>query len=61
MPDEQEQWLAENSDRVAALIEHGFAQAERGDLIDGDELVELLRKRGTDDQQHESFLNRQKT
>jgi putative addiction module CopG family antidote len=33
---EQEEWFAGNRDEIAALIEHGFAQAERGELIDGE-------------------------
>ncbi|HYL38152.1 MAG TPA: type II toxin-antitoxin system ParD family antitoxin, partial [Bryobacteraceae bacterium] len=31
---EQEQWLADNRYDIAAKIEHGFAQAERGELVD---------------------------
>jgi len=30
---------------IAAKIEHGFAQAERGELTDGDEAFEQLRQR----------------
>jgi predicted transcriptional regulator len=30
---------------VAAHIEAGFAQAERGELIDGDAVVEMLQQR----------------
>jgi predicted transcriptional regulator len=30
---------------VAAHVEKGFARAERGELIDGDEAVEKLRQR----------------
>ena len=41
----KEQCFEENRDGIAALIEHGFAQAERGELIDGDEVVALLRER----------------
>jgi len=44
---EQEQWLAENRANIAAKIEHGFAQAQRGELVDGDEAFRQLR------QQHE--------
>jgi len=32
-------------EEVAAHIAMGFAQAERGDLIDGDAVVEILRQR----------------
>ena len=42
---EQEDWLARNRDEIAEQIEHGFAQAERGELIDGDEVFSLLRGR----------------
>ena len=42
---EQEDWLARNRDEIADQIEHGFAQAERGELIDGDEVFSLLRGR----------------
>jgi Arc/MetJ-type ribon-helix-helix transcriptional regulator len=40
-----EDWMVEQRDAVAAHIETGFAQAERGELIDGDTAVETLRKR----------------
>jgi predicted transcriptional regulator len=42
---EQEDWLARNRAEIAGQIEHGFAQAERGELIDGDEVFSLLRGR----------------
>jgi len=42
---EQEEWLAENRSEIAAQIEHGFAQTERGELIDGDEAFRMLRDR----------------
>ncbi len=41
---EQEQWLDENRAGVATKIEHGFAQAERGELVDGDEAFRELRR-----------------
>ena len=40
-----EYWMLEQRDAVAAHIEKGFAQAERGELIDGDAAVEILRQR----------------
>jgi predicted transcriptional regulator len=40
-----EDWMLEKREAVAAHIESGFAQAERGELIDGDEAVERLRQR----------------
>ncbi len=42
---EQEEWLAGNGNEIAEQIEHGFAQAERGELIDGDEIPAILRAR----------------
>ncbi len=42
---EQEEWLAENKAEIADQVEHGFAQAERGELIDADEAILLLRQR----------------
>jgi len=42
---EQEQWLDENRAEIGAKIEHGFAQAERGELVDGDEAFKQLRQR----------------
>jgi antitoxin ParD1/3/4 len=40
-----EDWMLEQRDAVAAHVEAGFAQAERGELIDGDTAVEMLRRR----------------
>jgi len=40
-----EDWMVEQRAAIAAHIEVGFAQADRGELIDGDEAVEMLRKR----------------
>lgn len=40
-----EDWMLEERDAVAAHIKTGFAQAERGELIDGDAAVEMLRQR----------------
>jgi antitoxin ParD1/3/4 len=42
---EQEQWLADNRADIAEKIEHGFAQAERGELVDGEEAFQQLRQR----------------
>jgi predicted transcriptional regulator len=42
---EREDWLVRNRVEIAEQIEHGFAQAERGELIDGDEVFSLLRGR----------------
>jgi antitoxin ParD1/3/4 len=40
-----EDWMIERREAVAAQIETGFAQGERGELIDGDVAVEVLRRR----------------
>jgi len=40
-----EDWLAEQRAAVAAHIANGFEQAERGQLIDGETAVEMLRER----------------
>lgn len=40
-----ENWMLEQRDKVAAHIAVGFAQAERGELTDGDAAVEMLRRR----------------
>jgi antitoxin ParD1/3/4 len=42
---EHEQWLAENRADIGAKIEHGYAQAERGELVDGEEAFRRLRQR----------------
>lgn len=46
---EQEAWLAQNRAQIAAKIDQGYASAERGELIDGDEarsrLAALKRSR----------------
>ncbi len=42
---ELEDWMVEQREAVAAHIEEGFAQAERGELIDGDAALEMLRQR----------------
>jgi Arc/MetJ-type ribon-helix-helix transcriptional regulator len=40
-----EDWMIAQREEVAAHIATGFSQAVRGELIDGDEAVEILRKR----------------
>jgi antitoxin ParD1/3/4 len=44
MPHEHEQWLADNRAGIATKIEHGFGQAERGELVDGEEAFLQLRQ-----------------
>jgi predicted transcriptional regulator len=39
-----EDWMLEQREVVAAHIKTGFAQAERGELIDGDSAVEMLHQ-----------------
>jgi Arc/MetJ-type ribon-helix-helix transcriptional regulator len=45
---ELEDWMLEQREAVTAHIEKGFAQAESGELIDGDAAVEVLRQRRTE-------------
>jgi Arc/MetJ-type ribon-helix-helix transcriptional regulator len=40
-----EEWQAERREAIAAQIATGFAQAERGELMDGEAAIEMLRKR----------------
>ena len=41
----REDWLTDQREAVAAKIATGFAQAERGELMDGETAVEMLRQR----------------
>ncbi len=36
--DSEAEWFSENREQIGAAIEEGFAEAERGELIDGDEV-----------------------
>ena len=40
-----EHWMIEQREAVAAQIATGFAQAERGELMDGEAAIEMLRQR----------------
>lgn len=40
-----EEWMLEQREAIAAHIATGFAQAERGELIDGDAAIGMLRQR----------------
>lgn len=40
-----EDWMLTQREEIAAHIAAGFAQAERGELMDGDAAVEILRQR----------------
>jgi Arc/MetJ-type ribon-helix-helix transcriptional regulator len=42
---DREDWIADQREAVAAKIASGFAQAERGELMDGEEAIEMLRQR----------------
>jgi len=42
---EQEAWLADHRSEIAAKIEQGYAAAQRGDLIDSDEVRSKLQQR----------------
>lgn len=38
-------WMAADRERIAAHIEEGFRQAERGELIEGDDVSRILNER----------------
>ncbi len=38
-------WLLANMDAISAQIDEGFEQAPRGELIDADDAVRMLRDR----------------
>jgi predicted transcriptional regulator len=38
-------WMLEEREAVAAHVAEGFAQAERGELVDSDEAARILRER----------------
>lgn len=40
-----EEWLLAGKTAIAAQIEEGFAQAERGDLLDADQASQILQDR----------------
>ena len=40
-----EDWLTAGRDEFAAQIAEGFGQAERGELIEADEAIRILRER----------------
>ena len=40
-----EDWMLVQREEVAAHIANGFAQSERGELMDADEAVKILRQR----------------
>jgi putative addiction module CopG family antidote len=42
---EQEQWLADNHVDIAAKVEEGYASAERGDLLDPEQVRARVNQR----------------
>jgi hypothetical protein len=40
-----EDWLVADKKAIAAQIEEGFRQAEQGDLLDGDQAMQMLQER----------------
>jgi putative addiction module CopG family antidote len=42
---EQEQWLADNRADIAAKIEEGYASADRGDLLDAEQVRARVNER----------------
>jgi hypothetical protein len=40
-----EDWLVVDKKAIAAQIEEGFRQAERGDLLDADQAMQILQER----------------
>jgi predicted transcriptional regulator len=44
---QSQDWLLAEKHAIAAQIEEGFAQSERGELVDGDQAVKILQDRRT--------------
>jgi putative addiction module CopG family antidote len=42
---DQEQWLADDREDIAAKVEAGYASAERGDLIDAEQVRTGMNQR----------------
>jgi predicted transcriptional regulator len=42
---QNEDWMLAEKEAIAAQIEEGFAQAERGELIDAEQVSQILEKR----------------
>jgi len=40
-----EDWLLADREAIAAQIEEGFAQAERGELVDAEQAIRILQDR----------------
>lgn len=41
---EMEEWMLANREEIAAHIDEGVAQAERGELIDAEEVIRILHQ-----------------
>ena len=41
----KEEWLMSQREAIAAQISEGFAQSERGEVIDGEAAIKMLRER----------------
>lgn len=42
---DREDWMKDQREEIAAKIATGFAQAERGELVDGEKAFEMLSER----------------
>ena len=42
---EQEEWLSANRAEISAKIDEGYAAAQRGELIDGDQVREQMAQK----------------
>jgi predicted transcriptional regulator len=42
-----EDWMLGDKESIAAQIEEGFAQAERGELVDAEQAIRILLERRT--------------
>jgi predicted transcriptional regulator len=40
-----EEWMLADREAIAAQIEEGFQQAERGELVDAEQAIQILRDR----------------
>jgi predicted transcriptional regulator len=43
-----EDWMLADKDAIAAQIQEGFAQAERGELVDAERAAQILQDRRAD-------------
>ena len=45
--EQYQDWMLTDRDAVAAQVAEGFAQAERGELVDAEQAVQILQERRT--------------